>query len=76
MLESFLASVPFNRDGRRLSDAVLDVPGRLTFTAAAQMSTQQGFGLILNDLARSDSAMASRIVTSSPDVTVSTNLGA
>jgi pyruvate dehydrogenase E1 component len=40
------------------------------------MSTQQGFGLILNELARGDSALASRIVTTSPDVTVSTNLGA
>ncbi len=40
------------------------------------MSTQQGFGLVLNELARGDSALASRIVTASPDVTVSTNLGA
>src|SRR4030095_16663185 len=40
------------------------------------MSTQQGFGLILNELARGDTELASRIVTTSPDVTVSTNLGA
>jgi pyruvate dehydrogenase E1 component len=40
------------------------------------MSTQQGFGLVLNEIARGDSALASRIVTVSPDVTVSTNLGA
>jgi pyruvate dehydrogenase E1 component len=39
------------------------------------MSTQQGFGLILNALARSEHAIAKRIVTTSPDVTVSTNLG-
>ena len=39
------------------------------------MSTQQGFGLVLNELARSDQPMADRIVTASPDVTVSTNLG-
>jgi pyruvate dehydrogenase E1 component len=75
-LETFLANVPFNRDGRRLSDAVFDVPERLTFTASAQMSTQQGFGLVLNDLARADTPLAARIVTASPDVTVSTNLGA
>ncbi len=75
-LEAFLASVPFNRDGRRLDDAVLQVPERLTFTAAAHMSTQQGFGLILNDLARTETPLASRVVTASPDVTVSTNLGA
>ena len=40
------------------------------------MSTQQGFGLVLNEIARGDSELASRIVTASPDVTVSTNLGA
>jgi pyruvate dehydrogenase E1 component len=75
-LEAFLGNVPFNRDGRRLDDAVLDVPERLTFTAAAHMSTQQGFGLLLNDLSRTDTPLASRVVTASPDVTVSTNLGA
>ena len=39
------------------------------------MSTQDGFGRILNEIARSDSDLADRIVTTSPDVTVSTNLG-
>jgi pyruvate dehydrogenase E1 component len=76
VLEAFLSQAPFNRGGRRLDDAVVDVPERLTFTASAQMSTQQGFGLVLNDLARTDTPLASRIVTASPDVTVSTNLGA
>jgi pyruvate dehydrogenase E1 component len=76
-LESFLKDVPFNRDGRRRLDAPkVPVPERLAFTPAAQMSTQQGFGLVLNELARGDSELASRIVTASPDVTVSTNLGA
>jgi pyruvate dehydrogenase E1 component len=45
---------------------------REPLSAASQMSTQQGFGLILNELARGDSELASRIVTTSPDVTVST----
>jgi pyruvate dehydrogenase E1 component len=39
------------------------------------MSTQEGFGRILNDLAATDTELAARIVTTSPDVTVSTNLG-
>jgi pyruvate dehydrogenase E1 component len=39
------------------------------------MSTQNGFGGILNEIGRSDSELARRIVTTSPDVTVSTNLG-
>src|ERR1700744_2428681 len=74
-LTAFLASVPFNRDDRRLSAPVIEVP-QLAFKPAAQMSTQQGFGLVLNEIARGDSELASRIVTASPDVTVSTNLGA
>src|SRR4029453_18826394 len=76
-LEAFLAAVPFNRDNRRrLSAPVIGVPERLSFKPAPQMSTQQGFGLVLNEIARGDTELASRIVTASPDVTVSTNLGA
>jgi pyruvate dehydrogenase E1 component len=76
-LKAFLAEVPFNREGaRRLDAPAIDVPRQLEFKPAAQMSTQQGFGLILNEIARGDSVLAERIVTTSPDVTVSTNLGA
>jgi pyruvate dehydrogenase E1 component len=76
-IENFLKSVPFVQKGpRRLTAAKIPVLERLVFTPAAEISTQQGFGLILNEIARTDSAMAERIVTTSPDVTVSTNLGA
>ncbi|MDD1526325.1 transketolase [Bradyrhizobium sp. WBOS7] len=74
-LEAFLAQVPFNQDGRRLNAPVVEVPQQLAFKPSSQMSTQQGFGLVLNEIARSDSELARRIVTTSPDVTVSTNLG-
>ncbi|MGY4626148.1 transketolase [Bradyrhizobium sp. USDA 4486] len=74
-LEAFLARVPFNQDGRRLTAPVVEVPAQLSFKPSPQMSTQQGFGLVLNEIARSDSELAKRIVTTSPDVTVSTNLG-
>ena len=76
-LEAFVKGASFIRDGRRrLETPTIDVPEQLAFPASAQMSTQQGFGLVLNELARGDSELASRIVTASPDVTVSTNLGA
>ncbi|MET0967963.1 MAG: transketolase, partial [Tardiphaga sp.] len=76
-LDAFLRNVPFVQQGtRRLSDAVVDVPAHLAFKPAPSMSTQQGFGLVLHELARGDTELASRIVTASPDVTVSTNLGA
>jgi pyruvate dehydrogenase E1 component len=39
------------------------------------MSTQMGFGALLNEIGRNDDEFASRIVTTAPDVTVSTNLG-
>ncbi|MCK1324532.1 MULTISPECIES: transketolase [unclassified Bradyrhizobium] len=74
-LDAFLAGVPFNQDGRRLTAPVIEVPSQLAFKPAPQMSTQQGFGLVLNEIARGDSELAKRIVTTSPDVTVSTNLG-
>ncbi|EHR01994.1 transketolase [Bradyrhizobium sp. WSM471] len=74
-LDAFLAGVPFNQDGRRLTAPVIEVPSQLAFKPAPQMSTQQGFGLVLNEIARGDSELAQRIVTTSPDVTVSTNLG-
>lgn len=74
-LDAFLARVPFNQDGRRLTAPVVEVPQQLAFKPSAQMSTQQGFGLVLNEIARGDSELAKRIVTTSPDVTVSTNLG-
>jgi pyruvate dehydrogenase E1 component len=76
-LDAFLQNAPFNRKGtRRLTAPVIDVPAQLAFKASASMSTQQGFGLVLHELARGDTELASRIVTASPDVTVSTNLGA
>ena len=43
---------------------------------AEEQSTQAAFGRILLDLAKAGGDLADRIVTTSPDVTVSTNLGA
>src|SRR5471032_2797376 len=49
-LDAFLASAPFNREGRRnLTAATIEVPAHLAFKPASQMSTQQGFGLVLNE---------------------------
>ena len=39
------------------------------------MSTQAGFGTIMNNIGKLETSFAERIVTTSPDVTVSTNLG-
>jgi pyruvate dehydrogenase E1 component len=75
-IAAFLADVPFAAQGRRRYDApAIAVPQRLDFTPQASMSTQQGFGLLMHEIAKLDSDFPSRIVTTSPDVTVSTNLG-
>jgi pyruvate dehydrogenase E1 component len=76
-LQRYLDSVPFAQGGKRRLDAgTLPLPDLFPIPRQPSLSTQQGFGLILNDLGRSDAAFADRIVTTSPDVTVSTNLGA
>jgi pyruvate dehydrogenase E1 component len=76
-LQAFLDRVPFAQGGeRRLQAASIAVPDELKVPIQPKMATQNGFGALLNEIARSDTPLASRIVTTSPDVTVSTNLGA
>jgi pyruvate dehydrogenase E1 component len=53
----------------------IDVPDHLPVTIQPKMSTQVGFGALLNEIGREPTELAARIVTASPDVTVSTNLG-
>jgi pyruvate dehydrogenase E1 component len=74
-LQSFLARVPFAARGPRRKARQIAVPDELPVTLQPTMSTQMGFGAILNEIGRSDAEFAQRIVTTSPDVTVSTNLG-
>ncbi len=75
-LRRFLAAVPFaTRPRHRRSAPTIPVPDVGPAPSQPVMSTQGGFGLILHEIAKSDSEMARRIVTTSPDVTVSTNLG-
>ncbi len=76
-LQAFLDQVPFAaRGARRYSGAAVPAPTALTCPMAATMSTQEGFGKILGEVSRGDTALSQRIVTTSPDVSVSTNLGA
>ncbi|WP_372611674.1 transketolase [Aquicoccus sp.] len=74
-LRDFLGRVPFFARGvRRYSDDKLPSPA-LSVASDREISTQMAFGKILDDLARGDSALAARIVTTSPDVTGTTSLG-
>jgi pyruvate dehydrogenase E1 component len=74
-LQAFLDRVPFARRGTRRKARVIAVPDELAVTVQPAMSTQAGFGSILNETGRTQAEFAQRIVTTSPDVTVSTNLG-
>ncbi|ADH90480.1 Transketolase domain protein [Ancylobacter novellus DSM 506] len=76
-LDAFIKAAPFNAEGTRRHQAPhIAVPAKLDVPLQPAMSTQQGFGLLLNEIGKSEGEFASRIVTTSPDVTVSTNLGA
>src|SRR5712691_3286271 len=74
-LTDFLARVP-RAGGRKHDAARIAVPAALPVLRGRRLSTQEAFGRILGGLASGDSALAAHIVTTSPDVTVSTNLGA
>jgi pyruvate dehydrogenase E1 component len=76
-LTGFIKSVPFAAPAeRRKPAAAVAVPDRLEPpVGGAKISTQEGFGRLLLNIARDHTALADRIVTTSPDVTVSTSLG-
>jgi pyruvate dehydrogenase E1 component len=76
VLEAFLKDVAFVQGGsRRFKARTIDVPPKLSFAPQPVMSTQAGFGNLMHELGREKHELAQRIVTCSPDVTVSTNLG-
>jgi pyruvate dehydrogenase E1 component len=77
-LAAFIAETAFAQPATRQFKAEpVPVPARGEFPSpeGAEQSTQAAFGRILLDLAKSGHPLADRIVTTSPDVTVSTNLG-
>jgi pyruvate dehydrogenase E1 component len=75
-LQTFLDAVPLAADvTRRHKAATFEVPTELAVPNQKVTSTQAGFGALLNEIARGKEPFAERIVTTSPDVTVSTNLG-
>ncbi|TCH97021.1 transketolase [Roseococcus sp. SYP-B2431] len=84
-LRAFIDSVPFARkltpEGRSLVAPKIPIPAAFpvpTVPAGRKLATQMAFGEILSGIGRGEGEygpIAERIVTTSPDVTVSTNLG-
>ena len=62
-------------DHRYKSPPELSIPHELGHPYRGNLSTQQAFGLVLTGVSRSVPDVADRIVTVSPDVASSTNLG-
>lgn len=79
-VRAFAEASPWARGRRERSDEAdaqaAPAPTQLPSPEGREQSTQAGFGRILLDIARAGGPLADRIVTTSPDVTVSTNLGA
>lgn len=73
---AFLDAAPFAARAPTPPASMIAVPDRADFPRpTGRQSTQVAFGKVLNDLARAGGPLADAIVTTSPDVTVSTNLG-
>ena len=73
---AFVEGSPLHRKIGDRTFAQVPVPERFPVPAGASQSTQAAFGNILLELSKSGHPLADHIVTTSPDVTVSTNLGA
>jgi pyruvate dehydrogenase E1 component len=84
-IRAFLAGSPFAKvlapEGRRLNAPLVPLPAKLPaprVPPGRMLSTQAAFGETLAEIGRGQGdcgPLAARIVTTSPDVTVSTNLG-
>ncbi len=75
--DAALQNAPFNQPlSQRVKQAApIKIPDALPTDSVDKGSTQESFGRILNAIAKAGGPLADRIVTTSPDVTVSTNLG-
>lgn len=75
-VDAYLKRVPFVQKGtRRLGAPRVPVPDMPVLETKGKAATQAGFGRLLDELARAGGPLADRILTTSADVTVSTNLG-
>ena len=73
---AFLGAAAFGQRQPVPAAPLLPVPSAADFPRpTGRQSTQVAFGKIMNDLARAGGPLADALVTTSPDVTVSTNLG-
>ncbi len=78
VVQELIQKAPFfAKPNRRMAAAeiAIDVSIQAPDASSKPISTQTGFGQMLHDIAKSDGVLSERIVTTAPDVSVSTNLG-
>lgn len=75
-LKAFVDASPLALRDSEPQAPVVAVPARFKVPDGAEQSTQAAFGRVLLDLAKSGEEIGDRIVTTAPDVTQTTNLGA
>tara|TARA_B110000444_G_scaffold4790_1_gene4478 strand:- start:670 stop:2970 length:2301 start_codon:yes stop_codon:yes gene_type:complete len=74
-LDEYLKNLPFQKAGHRKYKSQKISVDENIFIKETKISTQNAFGKILDQYAKNDTEFSNRIVTTSPDVSVSTNLG-
>lgn len=75
-LKDFVDNSPLASKAAEPAAPRIPVPASLPVPQGETQSTQAAFGNVLLDLAKSSEPLADRIVTTAPDVTQTTNLGA
>ncbi len=74
-LDQYIKNLPFQKAGhRRFKSKIIEVDNDILITETS-ISTQNAFGKILDQYAKNNTEFSKRIITTSPDVSVSTNLG-
>ncbi|MAH88904.1 MAG: transketolase [Pelagibacterales bacterium] len=71
---SIIESNPLYKNNREFSDSI-EINSFDEISFINNISTQEAFGKIMNEIGKVNNSFTKRIVTTSPDVTVSTSLG-
>jgi len=74
-LDEYIKNLPFQKAGhRKFKSKNIEVDSNISIKDTT-ISTQNAFGKILDQYAKNNTEFSNRIITTSPDVSVSTNLG-
>ncbi|MEX0298100.1 MAG: transketolase, partial [Kordiimonas sp.] len=75
-IKKFIGNAPYQARVKKEANNISPIPvPPIDTPVSEQQSTQEAFGKIMFELGKGDSEFADHIVTTSPDVTSSTNLG-